>query len=142
MNHKLESVIQQAEQYAKDFLTIVMPISGDAEDPNILNTIELKTIQLKIHYLFPQLSEWQRGLINCLFWENAILEKLVNANYMCLDPKCRSKLENSISIIEQKYMDLVCNVRSNIPFDQLSHLQQAILEQKFIAISFHNSPAE
>jgi len=140
MNQLVEGAMQQANEYAQTFLADFWPIMSDANNKVSFDVLEQRKIRLIVHYLFPQLTDWQRSLLVCLFWEHSMLEKLVNAEFQSKELQYRIKCESTIAVIEQKYMELVNGIKESVPFEQLTPLQCVVMKEKFITISFQNAP--
>ena len=74
MKQGVEVAMQRVEEYAKIVLADIWHIKPEGDMQSRVDELEQRKIRLIIHYLFPQLTEWQRCLLICLFWEHSLLE--------------------------------------------------------------------
>jgi hypothetical protein len=101
-----------------------------------LNEPQQVEARLRIHFLFPQLLDWQRGLLLTVYWQRRAFILLIQADRKGLGDSLRSSLERLTNQIEQNFMSLVQSVRELMTAWQLTPLQQELFEGEFVAVSF------
>ena len=129
----------EADQYARKVMNQAKQFVcySDKDNAASEDVFEQKRIQLIIQFIFPQLEDWKKGLLACLYWQHELFEKLCNM----IPPQDLSQtimFERYVNTIEKNYMDLINKILAKIPMDQLSPIQQVVIEEKFIKIQFQN----
>ena len=138
MKQSADIAMVEAEQYArKVMIESQLSFSNlNHENKELVNdAVEQIRLKLIVQFIFPQLDEWQKGLLVCLYWERELVEKLCN-NIPSQSMSYSIMFERYMTQIEQRFMDLVEKIKRFIPFNHLSPIQQAVIEEKFIKITF------
>ncbi len=129
-------LLEQAEEYVQTALryrTQADPkaaISGQTKDHQGL------AAHLRIHFLFPQLSDWQTEWLLVLYWQRQALTRLVNTPQRGLPPLLRSRVERSTRQIEHCFMAMVAQIRNLTSAVAMSPVQLALLDREFLRIPF------
>lgn len=132
------TLMEQADAYASMAMeTLWVSDPGKSAEHAALEKDQLLW-RLRIHYVFPQLTDWQRGLLLTLRWQRHSLCYLVKTNAQQLDPSARCPLERLTMNLEQIFMELAKIVREKIKPEELTPAQLQILEEEFLSIDFQN----
>jgi hypothetical protein len=136
MNQQAALLLEKAEEFAQSALRHLAQSDLKSANPDL--TIDRKTMaaQLRIRYLFPQLSNGQIQWLLVLYWLRQSLTRLVNVPHGVVPPILRSQTEETTCQIEQCFMTLVALIKDLTSAVAMSPTQLAILDQEFFHIPF------
>ncbi len=129
-------LLEQAEAFAQDTLHTLWPANSNPGDPDQRERSERASLQFKILFLFPELSNWQRGFLATVYWQREALTRLINHPFDHRPAAVRVKTEHLIRRLEHSFMDLVGQIRSLACLADLSPRQLSVLESEFFQIKF------
>ena len=128
--------LEQAEAFAQATLSTLWPANLDLDDPGQRELSERASIQFKILFLLPELSNWQRSFLTTVYWQREALTRLVNHPFDHRPAAVRVQTEHLIRRLEHSFMDLVGQIRSLDFHAALSPIQRGVLESEFLQIQF------
>jgi len=131
-----QELIAEADEYVDRSLQRLLQADSQAAlylSPDALDRLRA---WMRTDYLFPQLSQWQKGLLVTLYWQSRMLTRLVQVPQGELPARMRDHAEKLTRGAEQVFMELVRNTLKAVDFESLSPAQQIAFEQDFAQVHF------
>jgi hypothetical protein len=123
---------EDAEAYTRKALPYLWPGADDSE--TAAHTLEVSRIRLMIGFLFPQLADWQRNLIEVLYWQRQILKCNFQIDRSWVEPAQRKDIERLTMENEQAYMSIVTTVKDKIDYSKLTSVQKELFRREFFEV--------
>ena len=145
MDSELAMLAQQAWEesgrYADHALATLPPEPPGAPENCAVILRKLRTVTLRIQYLFPQLQATQQDALLVMFYQRQLLTSLIDANRRYAELKTLPHTERVTREVEQKYMGVLEDVQVIVGYGRLSPLQQHIFREYFSEIPFGETSA-
>lgn len=133
------SLLRRAVGYAretKDLLDATDRVSGAKHhDP------QSRDLALRIYFLFPKLEVSQHQLLFTMHFHRTMVCSLLGLGRRAMAITTRRQLEKTCVLSEETLLTLVHCVRDHIPGENLTALQQELLERFFLTIPFDDPSA-
>lgn len=135
-----DQLVAQAERYAQEAMKSLPHSRAEMETEVLDEAREQLRILLQTQFLFPQLSDWQHGLLVALYWERRTLTELVNVPHQMVPASLQTQAERVTGSVEQSFMTLVRQIRDLVPYRSFSAAQRTLFEREYVCIPFSESP--
>ena len=131
------ALLAAASEYAKTASNHLwgQQARDDKKTPSAAEPQQIQA-RLRIHFLFPQLLDWQRGLLLTVYWQRKAFILLIQASRKGLSDSLKSDLERLTNQIEQNFMSLLQSTRELMGGWKFTPLQQEIFETEFAGVPF------
>lgn len=123
---------EEAEAYTRKALPYLWPCQEGTDDTE--HKLDVSRIRLMIGYLFPQLADWQRNLIEVLYWQRQILKCNFQIDRNWVQPGQRKDIERLTTENEQAYMSIVTTVKDKIGYEKLTPVQKELFRREFFEV--------
>ena len=136
-----EHLMTAAAEYAS--MVVESLVSEHLELPEAQREIEKdrSNEELQIHFLFPNLFDYERYLLLALRFANRGVRLMVNADTVNLNDDERHRHERSTTQIEELFVDARQQVEESGLIAKLSDVQRRIVEQEYLNVPFLESSA-
>ena len=136
MSQNAAALLAAADEYAKTAMNHLWCQPPQSESKKTSNEPQHLQARLRIHFIFPQLLDWQRSLLLTVYWQRRAFILLIQASRKGLSDSLKSSLERLTNQIEQNFMSLIQSTRELMTSWSLTPLQQELFETEFVAVPF------
>lgn len=135
-DEKIEAIMKEAAQYAVRAMEHLIAGNSDNQDgmPSLLNDYAKLANGLEVHFLFPNLSDWERSLLGEVLEARRGLHAAIKAEK---NLRSREDLEHHDKInteFQTRYVNARAEVTNPNTLGKMTDLQQGIVEKEFLSL--------
>ena len=134
-----EQLMSAASEYAEMVCESLTPDHLNLPEPQREIEKDRSYEELQLHFLFPNLFDYERYLLLALKFANRGVRLMVNADLSTLTDDERYDHERSTTQIEELFVDARLQVEESQLLRKLSDVQGLIVEQEYLQIRFVES---
>jgi hypothetical protein len=136
MSRNAAALLAAADEYARTAANHLWGAQPPNDGKNPSQEPQHNQARLRIHFLFPQLADWQRSLLLTIYWQRRAFLLLIQASRKGLSNSLKSDLERLTNQIEQNFMGLIQSTRDLMASWKLTPLQMELFEFEFVSVPF------
>ena len=135
-DEKIEAMMKEAAQYAVRGMEHLIAGNPDNQEgmPSLLNDYAKLANSLEVHFLFPNLSDWERSLLGELLEARRGLHAAMKAEKNLRLPADVERHDKINAEFQTRYVNARAEVTNPNTLGKMTVLQQRILEKEFLSL--------
>src|SRR5688572_17527524 len=135
-DERIEAIMKEAAQYAVRGMEHLIAGNPDNQDgmTSLLNDYAKLANGLEVHFLFPNLSDWERSLLGGLLEARRGLHAATKAGKNLRSPEDLEHHNKINTDFQTRYVNSRAEVTSPNTLGKMTDLQRRILEKEFLSL--------
>jgi hypothetical protein len=135
-DEKIEATMKEAAQYAARGMEHLIADNPDNQErmSGLLNDYAKLANGLEVHFLFPNLSDWERSLLGELLEARRGMYAAMKAENNLRSPEHQEHHDKVNADFQTRYVNARAEVTNPTTLAKMTGLQQSILEKEFFSL--------